>query len=298
MNIEQLQRFLVVADCLNFTTAAERLYVGQSTISRQIAALEQDLGAVLLIRGPRSVELTEAGVLLKDEGTKLMSYISNIRQRVANAGNGSMGTLRIATLPAVFPILDELYAKTAEVYPDLKLSLSHSRHTDVCQDLDIGSAEVGVTYSFLLPASSAYEIIPLYDEHFCVLCSKKHWIAKRKGIYLDEMRDEDIYFGRNSLQLVHSAQANPYSPQEHPDSSMEGTLMRLPVSDGVMVLPSSSAQLSISQSTGLACVPLLDEDLRHQALLLYRKDCASPALKRFLEIVHSSLGGGSEGAAR
>lgn len=292
MNIEQLQRFLVVADCLNFTTAAEQLYVGQSTISRQIAALEQELGVVLLIRGPRSVELTEAGRLLQEEGLKLMAYIENIKERVTNAGNGSVGTLRIVSVPAVFHTLDNLYARTAEIYPDLKLSLKHSKYVNVCQDLNIGSADLGITYSFLIPNLLDYETIPLYEEHFCVLCGKRHWIAQREGIYLDEMRDEDICFGRGSLQQVHNPQDFTGEPpmDDHPeDTSMEGALMRLTVSDSVMILPYSSAQLNINQSSGLACVPLLDEDLKHQAILVYRKDNTSPALKRFLEIAHSYL---------
>ena len=61
MKIEQLERFLVVADCLNFTTAADRLYVGQSTISRQIAALEDELGVTLLIRGTYRGRARDAG---------------------------------------------------------------------------------------------------------------------------------------------------------------------------------------------------------------------------------------------
>lgn len=301
MNIEQLQRFLVVAECLNFTTAAERLYVGQSTISRQIAALEQELGVVLLIRGPRSVELTEAGRVLQTEGIKLMTYIEGIKRRVSDAGNGSMGTLRIVTVPAVFHTLDRLYTKTAQVYPDIKLSLSHSKYTNVCQDLDIGSAELGVTYSFLVPNTFDYNVIPLYSEHFCILCGKHHWAAQRgEGVFVDELRAEKFFFGRNSLQMVRqpkSYDGEPPRDEDTPENSMEGTLMRLSVSNGVMVLPSSSAKLNLAQSSGLACIPLLDEDLRHQAVMVYRKDCTAPALKRFLEIVRTCLSDSLDGGA-
>ena len=90
MKIEQLERFLVVADCLNFTTAADQLYVGQSTISRQIAALEDELGVTLLIRGPRSVELTEAGRVMQEEGVKLLKYIEQLKKRVQTAGRGNV----------------------------------------------------------------------------------------------------------------------------------------------------------------------------------------------------------------
>lgn len=294
MNIEQLQRFLVVADCLNFTTAAERLYVGQSTISRQIAALEQELGAVLLIRGPRSVELTEAGQLLQTDGIKLMAYIDRIKTRVQDAGNGSMGKLRITSLPAYFPVMDELYAKTAETYPEMRLSLEHSRYVNICQDLDTGNADIGLTYSFLHPGDPVYDVIPLYNEHFCVLCGKKHWIAQREGVYLDELRNENILFGRSGIQMHNSPQPYQGEPPVHDPTvgpSMESTFIQLQISDSIMILPHSSARRS---ETNLACVPLLDPDLIHQAILVYRKDSSSQALKRFLEIVRSYLSGAQE----
>lgn len=91
MKIEQLERFLVVADCLNFTTAADQLYVGQSTISRQIAALEDELGVTLLIRGPRSVELTEAGRVMQEEGVKLLKYIEQLKKTGADRRAGDHG---------------------------------------------------------------------------------------------------------------------------------------------------------------------------------------------------------------
>lgn len=292
MNIEQLQRFLVVADCLSFTVAAERLYVGQSTVSRQIAALEEELGVILLVRGPRSVALTEAGQLLKDEADKLMKYIENIKKRVSSAGNGSVGTVRLTSVPAVFHALDQIYARSAEVYPDIKLSLSHSKYANVCQDLDLGSADVGLTYSFLIPNSEVYEFIPLYEEHFCVLCSSKHRLADREGIYLDELRDVNITFGRNSILFIHNPQpyqGEPPSDDRNPELSMEGTLMQLLVSDDVVILPSSSVQLNISQSKNLACVPMLDEDLKHAAGVIFRRDNKSPVLARFLEVVRRCL---------
>lgn len=293
MNIEQLQRFLVVADCLNFTTAAERLYVGQSTISRQVAALEQEFGVVLLIRGPRSVELTEAGKLLQTEGNKLMRYLEQLKKRVANAGSGAVGRLRFSTVPAYFPILNELCAKTMEIYPDLELELNYSKYVNVCQDLDLGAADFGVFYSFLDPRDDAYECIPLQDEHFVVLCGKKHWVARHPdGIYLDDLRDENICFGRSSVQMIHSPQSykggDPPIAERANFSSMESTLMNLQTDGSVMLLPTASAK---ANANNLAAIPLLDEDLRHKVVLTYRKDSVTNSMKCFLNIVNSYLNG-------
>lgn len=291
MNIDQLQRFLVVAECLNFTTAAERLYIGQSTISRQIAALEQELGVILLIRGPRSVELTEAGKVLQREGTKLMKHFEEVKDKVVDAGRGASGKLRITTVPAYFPVLNDLCLQTMETFPDIKLSLSYSKYVNVCQDLDLGTADIAVSYSFLNPYNDAYEAIPLEQSRFYVLCRKDHWIAQEHpdGVYLDDLRDADICFGRGAVLMVHHPQ--PYFggplPSEHRDNgSMEGDLISLQHSDSIMILPGCSAN---NNRHNLAQIPLLDQDLNHYVILYYRKDSVTSTVQHFLDIVKSTV---------
>ena len=63
MDIRILRYFLTVAKEQNFTKAAEQLHITQPTLSRQLAALEEELGTDLFIRGSRSITLTEAGIL-------------------------------------------------------------------------------------------------------------------------------------------------------------------------------------------------------------------------------------------
>lgn len=292
MKIEQLERFLVVADCLNFTTAAEQLYVGQSTISRQIAALEDELGVPLLIRGPRSVELTEAGFVLQQEGKKLLNYIDQVTQQVQEAGRGATGTLRITSIPAYVPVLTELQNMTAETCPDLKMQFSRTSYDKIPHQLDVGAVDIGLTFSFWDDMNPEYDRIDVCPEYFCILCSRKHWAAKKEneGIYLDELKDQEFYFGRDGLHLclhprdfgnsvVRNASKSAFS-------SLEDMLMNLNTCSGVAALPSVVAY---SIHDNLAVVPVLDKAYNHQLTLLWRKDNRSPVLSRFLEIVHRYL---------
>ena len=64
MTTEQMRTFLAVADCLNFTKAAERLYLSQPTISRQIQSLEEECKTPLLVRTRKEVRLTPAGAIM------------------------------------------------------------------------------------------------------------------------------------------------------------------------------------------------------------------------------------------
>lgn len=73
MEIRQLRYFIAVADTLNFSRAAESVYLSQSALSRQIMDLEKEVGLPLLRRSTRQVELTEAGKALKKSAKELIS---------------------------------------------------------------------------------------------------------------------------------------------------------------------------------------------------------------------------------
>lgn len=75
MTTEQMRTFLAVADCLNFTKAAEKLYLSQPTISRQIQSLEEECKTPLLIRTRKEVSLTSAGAIMVSHLKNVLSEI-------------------------------------------------------------------------------------------------------------------------------------------------------------------------------------------------------------------------------
>lgn len=288
MKIEQLERFLVVANYLNFTTAAEKLYVGQSTISRQIASLEEELGVTLLIRGSRNVELTDAGRILQSEATKLLNSLEQMKERVREAGRGTSGQLRITTIPAYIPVLSDIQRLCLNKYPNLHLSFSQESYDEITHLLDRATYDIGLTFSFWIPNNSEYDTLDLYSENFCALCGKQHWAAahEEEGLYIDQLRDEDFVFGRDALHLVR----HPYdfnnavvtSPSNTPFASMEDMLMQLNISNSIALMPEVVARYV---KTNLVCIPIKDEELLHSMTLIWRKDNTSPSLSRFLDIV-------------
>ena len=293
MKIEQLERFLVVADCLNFTTAAEKLYVGQSTISRQIAALEEELGVPLLIRGSRNVELTSAGKVLKKEAADILKEIDQMKEKVAAAGRGTSGQLKIATIPAHIPELSSLQEYCAKAYPNLRIFFNKSSYDEIYTQLDHGDYDLGITFSFWLQDNPAYETMDLCKEPFNVVCSRKHWAAayEKSGVYMDQLRDEEFYFGRDAIYLVRHPYdfANPVvsnPSKENPFSSMTDMLMQLNIVNGVAVLPQVVAD---SIAFNLPHVPILDKDLEHHITMVWRKDNPSPSLARFLEVARKKI---------
>ncbi len=126
MEIDDIRAFLAVADTGGLTAAAQRLGVSKSVVSRQIARLEKDLGAVLLTRTTRGAALTEAGANFRDHGMRIAAEAEAARDIVA-ADGPVRGRLRIAA-PLSFgsthfsPVLAELAAR----HPELEIHASYS----------------------------------------------------------------------------------------------------------------------------------------------------------------------------
>ena len=82
MDLRVLRYFLAVAEEGNITRAAEKLFLTQPTLSKQLMQLEDELGAPLLIRGTRRVELTDAGRILRRRAAELLAMAERTREEV------------------------------------------------------------------------------------------------------------------------------------------------------------------------------------------------------------------------
>src|SRR5699024_11154618 len=95
MDIRWLEGFVVVAEELHFSNAANRLGIAQSPLSQLIRKLEKELGQKLFDRSTRSVELTAAGKALLPEARRILSTMSEAREVVSAAEGDIVGTVRL-----------------------------------------------------------------------------------------------------------------------------------------------------------------------------------------------------------
>ena len=100
MTIFQIQCFLNVAEYLNFTEAANHLFVAQSSLSRNVSNLEEELGMKLFVRTKKYVRLTSSGAILYEEFSKLMKLGEAAIQKARNAELGENGSL-VSLKPSV-----------------------------------------------------------------------------------------------------------------------------------------------------------------------------------------------------
>lgn len=127
MLYKQIRCFLEVASCLSFTTAAKNLYMTQQAVTKQIAALEQELGFRLLNRTTRSVSLTPAGQSLRNDFADLHRSIQLSIKKAKTIASGKQSTFSIGFLAAldqqsiVIPMVNSLFRAFPEISFDFKL---------------------------------------------------------------------------------------------------------------------------------------------------------------------------------
>lgn len=98
MTISQIKTFLTVADCMSFTEAASTLNLSQSAVSRQMATLEEEIGAKIFDRKNNYFRLTYAGRKLRDGFRHVMAGLDNVISEVQKIDRGIEGELRIGVL--------------------------------------------------------------------------------------------------------------------------------------------------------------------------------------------------------
>jgi DNA-binding transcriptional LysR family regulator len=130
--LRQLRVFVAVAEELNFSRAAERLFLGQQAVSKSVAQLERELGVELLERTTREVRLTPAGAALLDAGRDALAAADGAFERAREVGRGLSGVVRIGVSPAVGPAdREEAVRVLREGAADLSVSLLEVRPGDV-----------------------------------------------------------------------------------------------------------------------------------------------------------------------
>ena len=98
--VRLLRYFLAVAGELNFTRAAEALGIAQPALSAQIRQLEAQLGVQLLERTTRSVQLTDAGRVVQEQGPAALGALAGVWDAARRAGRGEVGRVRVAYSPS------------------------------------------------------------------------------------------------------------------------------------------------------------------------------------------------------
>ena len=124
MELRHLRYFVVVAEELHFRRAAERLHMSQPPLSQQIRQLEEEVGATLLLRNQRKVELTAAGAAFLVRAREILDAVEDAARQARRVQRGEVGRLAVGFVgSAMYSFVPELLRAFREHAPDIALRL-------------------------------------------------------------------------------------------------------------------------------------------------------------------------------
>ncbi|MRX44638.1 LysR family transcriptional regulator [Agromyces kandeliae] len=172
MNLEQLRSFVEVARFGNFTRAAEELYLAQPSLSRQIAALEQDLGAELFHRARGGSTLTVAGESLLPLARRMLADAESVRRELAELAGLERGRVRLGATPTLcISLVAEVLSTFHAEHPAIELHLSEQGSRRLLDELAGGELDLALVTTTDATAPGRFTVTPLLVEELVVVSS-------------------------------------------------------------------------------------------------------------------------------
>ena len=293
MEIRVLRYFLAVAQLKSFSKAAELLYVSQPTLSRQVRDLERELGAALFERNTRSVSLTKAGELLKDQARQIVQLADATEALVKRAEASVSGEISLgcSESEANRPVMRAI-ARMRELHPRVTFRVTSGNAQLVTDGVDQGVFDVGVVVDPVNLEQYDYLTLPAGD-CWGVLMRKDSDLAGRSEITPDDLRGKPLVF--SSQEIVKNEIAGWIGGNHRAlDVVATYTLLynaRLMAEEGVGYVLTLSSLVGETDESPLCFRPLAPQLVVKSRVIWRKYQTFAPEVEAFLQVLHDEIDG-------
>jgi LysR family hydrogen peroxide-inducible transcriptional activator len=291
MELHQLRYFVAVARAGSFSRAAEHCHVSQPSLSQQVLKLERRLGRPLLNRLGRRAVLTDAGRLLLERATGILSAVEDVERRLSDGGGTPGGRLTVGAIPTVAPyLLPPALEAFSRRCPGVELSVQE----DVTRNLVAAVVEGDLDLAVMaLPIDDErLEVEPVLSEPLLAAVPRGHPLARRRRVAVRDLSgerfillDEMHCLGEQVLRLCRARDCQPKIACRSAQIATVQALIAL--GQGVSLLPDMACRAD--QGNRLAYRSLADEGShRTIAAVRHRHSYHGPAAACFLAALRES----------
>ena len=294
MELRQLNTFRMVANVQSFSRAATALNYVQSSITAQIQALEEELGARLFDRLGKRIALTEAGQRLLHYTEKILELVEEARNAVKDEDEEVTGSVTISAteslctymLPAILQQFRKLYPQARVIFRPLILP-------DVRGSVSDGSVDIAFFIDEAMPSNSLI-VENLLNEPVLLLASPDHPLASFPSLQSSQLQDELFlltergYGYRNLFEhALHKAGIDTVNQLEF--SSVEAIKQCAMVGMGIAFLPRITVTTELAQER-LVALTWSQHDFHAATQMIWHKEkWISPAMQAFIAVTHEVL---------
>lgn len=288
MELRHLRYFIAVAEELHFGRAARQLFISQPPLSKQIKQLEDEVGAALLSRSRRHVELTEAGKLFLVQAKDIVAKAEAATEVARRTGRGERGGLIVGYIAyAGMTVLTKTLAVFRRRWPAVDVDLRRL----YCPEQAAALRERRIDLSFLCPpvAPGGIEVEVILREPILAALPLSHPLARHKSVRLADLANEPFIFNRRDCDFGYRAQVAEicrkagFELHVAKEAHEEGALYPMIASGfGISLLPASTRQLPLK---AIALRDLKDCPDQVELAIAWRKGDESPFVRHFLAAI-------------
>lgn len=278
MEIRQIRYFLAVQETGSFTRAAEKMFVTQPALSTAVKALEEELGAALLIRKPRRITLTPAGLRFRDRAFAILAECNAAKRDLVDSRDQRQ--LRLGVLGTLdTPPVNDLLHDFRRTYPDILLHLQTGNREELAQRM--GQDKVDLLITSLSGDEASHTALPLYQERFVLVVHNQHPLATRSSVHLADLHEQPFVL-RKHCEVLNEGKRVFLSEQAQPHFTCRTD------SDGwalSMVQNNLAATImgETVEAPNIVKVPIVDFGLMRTVGCLWRAHSDPEGVKQFTD---------------
>jgi DNA-binding transcriptional LysR family regulator len=193
LELRQLRYFLGVVDYGSVAAAARALHIAQPALSRQIAAIEKELGIRLLDRMPRGMKLTAAGLELALRAREIVTRAGQLKAQIALATLGHTGSLRIGVMPGYswLPMLNHAMKSIGNNTPNIRYVIESHLSAEQVELIKKGKLDAGIL-AWRSPLDATLSGLTIYRDQVVVALPSSFAGAKKQGLRLSDLAQHNF----------------------------------------------------------------------------------------------------------
>ena len=289
MNLQQLKYFVMVAELLSFSRAAERLFISQPALSRQIKKLENDLGVTLLDRQPNELKLTDTGVFFLEQAKDILQQTQQMIKNIKTHAR-TENTLHIGYIPTTLQsFLGNALHQFGKSYPKVAIRLQEMPPSEQVKALREGLIDIAFMGHSPDELEREFKVKCVKQVRIVAVLSDGHALAMRDSINLAELANETFIgiseetFPGGNTWIRDVCRHVGFTPKLELLADSHASMIALVIAgQGVAIMPEEAAVLPYLQAVFMT----LNAPIYYaQSTAVWRKGTLTQPLDNFLTIL-------------
>ncbi|MDR7078596.1 DNA-binding transcriptional LysR family regulator [Neobacillus niacini] len=292
MDIRHLTYFIEVAKYKSFTKASKSLHLSQSTLSKVVKSLEEELNVELIDRSAKKINLTEAGEIVLAEGEVIMESLNDLSIHLYDLMNLKKGKIKIGIPPIIgFLFFPKIIKGFNNLYPDIKIKLFEDDSKKVKQEVRDGILDLGVV---MLPVDEKeFDVVPFVYDELSLFVHKSHPLVQREKVEMKELQNETFILFKQEFAIhdiiIQECLRAGFRPEIAYESSEWDFISGMIGENlGISIFPKPIGE-KVDQDL-IKAIPIVNPSVPwNLGFISKKKKYASPAVREFIQYISAEI---------